>query len=349
MSNDSRPNLSVQAPVRKFRVMSTADLNSIPEESTTWLVDGLLPKIGTSLCGAPPKACKSTVARQLCCSVAQGMPFFGRPVQPGRALYWSTQERAIEIKKHFDKLGCSNDPRLFTIADQQFNPAEAVELLDQAITETPGLDLVVIDMLIDAVKIHDEGKYADAARVFSTIRPLAEKHRLHILATHHTKKVVADNPVHSYIGSTAITGSFDQLLTFSVDAQQNRYLVTTQRYGTSIPCTQLTFDAERQALDVGRSIAEIKEEQHDALEKRIMKDILLSVLSNPGSTKDQILKVVRGDISLKKSLFKVLRDEGQLVEHGGGLKGDPFTYQVSTLHQETDAELTSFALTGDRR
>src|SRR5712664_685927 len=85
-----------------FELASTAPPN-IPS-----LADGLLIQVGTSLLSADPKCGKSTFARQLLVSVAEGRDFLGYPTLQGEALYLYLEGPEGVVSQHFKKLGLTN-------------------------------------------------------------------------------------------------------------------------------------------------------------------------------------------------------------------------------------------------
>lgn len=75
MNDQLSPQSAAKAPVRPFKVLTGAELLQMPSDSTQWLVEGLLPAVGTSLIGAPPKCGKSVFTRQLCAFVQMAIHF----------------------------------------------------------------------------------------------------------------------------------------------------------------------------------------------------------------------------------------------------------------------------------
>lgn len=313
---------------KRFTVLSGKDVTNVREERIDWLVEGLLPAIGTSIMGAAPKTGKSVLARQLAAFVRRGIPLLGGEVKQGATLYFSTQERPGPIAAHFHALGCSDENVPDLITEKGFDRKSSLQMLDEAISGK-GYALAVIDMIVDFLPVKDTNDYEETRKVFAGLAQLAQKHRLHIAVTHHTKKVTPDNPVQAFIGSTAITGSVDQLLCMSVDKYQNRYLVTSQRYGESMPETELRWDKEQRAMYLGRSADELKTEQAAKTEERIEKGLVEFIQRSPRSTLEEILNSVTGDRTIKYRTFKVLKDTGQLLASGTGQKNDPFRYEFA--------------------
>jgi RecA-family ATPase len=301
----------------------------MPDIPTDWLVDGLLPSIGTSIWAAPPKTAKSTILRQLSAFVSIGIPFLGRDVKQGGSLYFSTQERAIAIASHFRALGCIGDTFPLVIAEEQFSPKEALLMLDNAISRNPGLRLVVIDMICEVLPLQDTSDYAETSRTFSALHLMAERHKLHIAVSHHSKKAHVENLSQSLIGSSAIAGSVDQIIGLTIDSKQRRFIQTAQRQGVSLALTQLEWDAEKRSLSLGRDVEELKASEKKDQHERVLYDLLLWMIGHPECEREKALDGVRGDVALKRRAFNELLEEGQIAQSGIGRKGSPFTYTVT--------------------
>ncbi len=305
----------------------------MPPASTDWLVEGLLPTVGTSLVAAPPKCAKSVFTRQLCAFVQMGHPFLGRVVQPGGALYCANQESAGAIAEHFRKLGCTEDTMPGVVACERFDPRDALPMLDQTIARNPELKLVVLDMITGFLPLKDSNDYVEMNQKFAPLQCLAAQRKLHLCITIHTKKTQTENPIHAVIGSQAIAGSVDQVLILNTVAGQQRTITTAQRYGESIPLTLLTWDGEREAASLGPDAEEVRDQQKKATEERITNAMIVQIAVNPGRTREEILDAVKGDVSIKRRAFNSIKDMGKIIQSGSGQKGDPYVYSMSDEDQ----------------
>jgi hypothetical protein len=326
--NEFTPPHAACTSVRPFRVLTAAELLQLPTDSARWLVEGLLPEVGTSLVGAPPKCCKSVFTRQLCAFVQMGHPFLGRQVNQGKTLYFSTQERAGPIVDHFRSLGCTEETMPAAIVGERFDPREALARLTQTVASMTDLKLVVLDMIGDFLPMKDTNDYSEMMRAFAPLRDLAIGHKLHLCVTTHTKKVQTENPVHAVIGSQAIAGAVDQVLILNNDSRQQRTITTVQRYGESLPLASLNWDSERRAVFLGQNAEELRAEQRKVTEEKIIKDLMLYVMGSPRRTREEILDAIKGDATTKRKAFNMLRDAGHIVQSGNGQKGDPYVYTI---------------------
>ncbi len=321
----------------KIQLMNIGELQGMDHEQTDWLVDGLLPAVGTSIIGAAPKTGKSVFARQLCASVQLGWDFLGRTVSAGKSAYVATQDSPSIIRGHFLTMGCTLENAPLIAHEPALDRASALGDLDETLTANSDLNLVVIDMLSDFIPVADQNDYKAAREAFAGLAVLAQKHKIHIAALHHTKKAAVDNAVHSIIGSTAITGSFDQVICLSVDSRQRRYLQTAQRIGRSVATTALNWDDDRAVMTLGKTADELKAENRQETDKRITADILNHLTQTPESTRDDIFANVVGDQRGKFQCLKSLRENGHIVQSGTGRGGDPYKFSVAELPCEACA------------
>ncbi|MEW6570236.1 MAG: AAA family ATPase [Nitrospirota bacterium] len=81
------------------------DLINKSEEATEWLVDELLPTGGFSGLSAKPKVGKSTLARNLTLSIAQGTDFLGRKTNQGAVIYYALEDKQSKIIQDFKAMG----------------------------------------------------------------------------------------------------------------------------------------------------------------------------------------------------------------------------------------------------
>jgi AAA domain len=264
-----------------------------------------------------------------------GLPFLGREVRQGKALYFSTQERPGPIAGHFKDLGCTAGTAPMVVVGQRFDIHAALDRLDATVREHPEIKLIVLDMVSDVLPLKDSNDYTEMNKKFAPLRELAETNKLHICSTTHTKKAHTENPVHSFIGSSAIAGAVDQLISMSTDQRQQRCLTTVQRYGESIPPTLLNWDSTRRAMHLGQSTEAAKAEQQKGTEDRIIRDLMLWVLGNPGRPREEILDAVKGDTTTKRKAFNQIKESGHFLQSGSGQRGEPYTYCMYKTSDET--------------
>jgi hypothetical protein len=231
------------------------DLLTEPEEKVAWLVDKTLPAGGFSLLVAKPKAGKSTLARNLALSVAQGRNFLGKKTQKGTVIYLALEEKRAEVKKHFQDMGATGEEDIYIHADSA--PVDALQQI-RAVAEEKKPVLIIIDPLFKLARVKDGNAYSEVSAALEPLLVLARKTDAHVLAVHHAGK--ADREAgDSILGSTAILAASDTALIMK-RSERYRTISSDQRYGENLPESVLHFDPQTRTVTLGES-KEREEEQ----------------------------------------------------------------------------------------
>ena len=198
--------------------VSAPDLCHREYPSVRWAVPAIVPE-GVSILAGSPKIGKSWLCLALCTAVASGGVALGHtPVAQGGALYLALEDNERRLQRRMRQL----------LANEDFIPEElhfatrwprlnqgCTEQLDQWLTDHPGTRLVVIDTLErirPPAAARDRGQYSVDYIVGAMLLPLAEKHGVAIILTHHTRKAFADDPVDMISGTLGLTGGVDGTL-----------------------------------------------------------------------------------------------------------------------------------------
>jgi hypothetical protein len=296
------------------------DLLLEPDETVSWVVDGLLPSGGFSIMAAKPKVGKSTLARDLCLSIASGKPFLERSVTQGPVIYLALEEKRGEVRRHFKDMGATGDEPIFIYSGRV--PSDAIEQVTQAVRQVKPV-LVIIDPLFRFTKVRDTSAYAEITAALEPLLMLSRETGAHVLCIHHISKGNGQGG-DSLLGSTAIFGSVDTLILLKRH-DSYRTIQSIQRYGIDLPETTLNFDSEQRTATVGKS------KQDTDLDH--LKEALLDYLSSSGEplTEAVISEEVEGRTALKRKALRELVAEGTVVRTGRGGKSDPFRYSCSLV------------------
>lgn len=204
-----------------IQLVRFSDIPSLPRASAAeWTIHHTIPRPGKILVLGDAKQGKTTLALSLALSVAQGLPFLGRPAVAGPVLYFYVDEQPADFQKKITDLmeaGHSMEghiwypnprspewPFPFNILTQQ-TQAKVDELL-RAVNPA----LTIIDVLRNFHSA-DENDSTAMKHVNDILTHLWKDRSLVLL--HHTSKVsdfVADtskSPVSRSRGSTAIAGN----------------------------------------------------------------------------------------------------------------------------------------------
>lgn len=305
------------------------DLLAEEDEATPWLVSGLLPAGGLSLILGKPKAGKSTLARCLCKSVADGGTWLERQCDSGPVVYLALEEKRGEVRRHFTNLGAQSDDSIFVYCDRLPAGVAPVEWLADVIAKQ-SLDpvLIVIDPLARFVRIRDGGNdYMDATAQLEPLISYARdsKAQTHVALVHHSRKAAGEHGDES-LGSTAILGSVDTAISLKRDTgAAHRTIYSVNRYGEDLEETIALLDAESGWVTLGGTRAE-------AAARRIEDTILdfVAAQENP-ALNSEILETeeVSGTKQKRLGAIASLVKSGRLNRTGEGRRGSPYRYSVS--------------------
>lgn len=290
-----------------------------PDEETAWIVTDLLPAGGVSVLAGKPKAGKTTLARCLLHSLAVGEEFLGRTVVKCKTMYFALEEKSGEVKKHFKTMGTPAESDLMVYVARA--PQNPLEELARVIKEH-NAKLVVVDPLFRFIRVPDANDYAKVSASFEPIVEAARETGCHLLFVHHMGKGQRSGG-DAILGSSAIYAAVDTAILL-VRTENYRTISSTQRYGTDLTESTLTWDEESRKLSLGPT-------RENAEVDRISREILAIIKgSSQPLTQTQIETSVEGGTKYKRKALKALL--GQQVEReGSGKKGDPFVYRVKEM------------------
>ena len=245
--------LKEDKPDTKQQTISLADLLAEEDEPEPWLVDHLLTRGGLSLVNGKPGAGKTTFARDMALSVAQGKRWLGRDVAQGGTLYLALEEQKRQVKHHMQLMGATAEDEItFYIQPMHDNPMATLASLIAQLTPT----LVVIDPVARFLHCKDFNDYAQVSAALDPLIDLAHKAGTHVCLIHHARKGEAG--IDSYLGSTALSGSVDTNLLLDVDASGRRILSTIKQRGDgdTLEPTVLAVSEETHRIEIDGSKAE---------------------------------------------------------------------------------------------
>lgn len=310
------PRVSPTILESSIRPMTLSELQKLASTGTDWLVDDMLPASGTSIVVAKPKVGKSTLVRVLAVAVSQGAPFLGRVTQQVPVLYLALEENAGEVGQHFASLGANDTDLHIHVGPTGQHPFDQ---LRQHVAEIqPGL--VIVDTLFRFVSVADGNSYAAVTRALEPFYEIAQRNACHVMLVHHAGKVERDGG-DSILGSTAIFGAVDTAMMLSCRAER-RTVQTIQRYGTNLPETALTLDAETRAITLGNDLAS---EKQDALH-----DELRLVIGGRWLTATEIKGAMNKPGGIVNKAISEMLKSGALIQQGIGKKGDPYRYGIAS-------------------
>lgn len=303
-----------------------------------WLVEGMFPMRVPVAMVAPPDSGKSLVALHLAISVAAGLPWMGREVKRGRALYLALEGSEEALRGRSAMLAAGRGVPLRELegwlhvsrqADWRLDLKGDVENLTDVIREND-LALVIIDCLRRAHR-QDENSSTGLAQVTANWQALADAGAT-VLAVHHGgKKGPAGERLR---GSTDLHATARATLALKREHSQKRTVFDLS--SNYAECGQLFtgrwhFDDELIRLEVvaggekpqaaaAESKKETEQEKKAALDQRVLQ-ILVDAgqplncgdLKKAGS--ENRPKISRRDVDVSR---KSLEKAGLIARNGRG-------------------------------
>jgi hypothetical protein len=302
-----------------FHLTKLSDLLKEPNEDIAYLWENTLIKGGLSILAAKPKVGKSTLARNLTYALAKGEPsFLGRNItSSGAVVYLALEEKRSEVKKHFVRMGASEDLPIFVHTGSA--PEKAIEELSRAVIESKAL-LAIVDPLQRLVRLPDLNDYSSVSLALEPLMQIARDTGCHILLVHHANKGIPREGGDSILGSTAIFGSVDCALIMKRN-ESCRTIESIQRYGEDLPRTVLTFDVLTGLMGSGGTL----EDAEIAECKKVIMELLVSHEMTETEIKDGITDHQSGTVS---KAIRLLWTDKKIHRIGLGKKGDPFLYSI---------------------
>ena len=183
-----------------------------------FIVDNLMKSNGLYCLVARPKVGKSLLALQLANAIATGTNFLGFRTSPSPVLYISTEMNFSQIIDRIDKMNLQFNDENFRLKEQEINERK-LNLMDlqlefQEFSYNLKGRFVIVDMFsgIDMNNGYDLNNYQDMGQyVIPKFRELCKKYNFTILLIHHLNKN------NKSLGSTAIDGSVDGIITLKLD------------------------------------------------------------------------------------------------------------------------------------
>jgi hypothetical protein len=298
---------------------------------TPFLLDGLLTEGGFSVLGAKPKVGKSSWSRALAVSVAKGADFLGRNCTQGEVLLCSLEDPLSHVDNCLGALGyqLGVDRQIHIVKEMPIDHLESVGLLRKALTEFPGIRLVVIDHLATFLNVPDLSDYIPVKRGVGMLLKLARDFpHVHIMILAHAKKVRTEDPFDGLLGSTALRGAPDTNIVI-LNERGNRVIVSETRVGRAIPATILTTDVVTRAgsdvvqgYSLGGSFDQWDEERKDKSDESKASVYATRIIEHLKTCEDQsalqtdVLNAVTGKTTKLVDAIRRLEEDGVVGTNG---------------------------------
>ncbi len=234
---DPEPERKQATAAKPIAVENAEDIHRRMFEPLVWLVSGMIPGEGVTVCADRPKRGKSFLILQAAVAIANGTKFLGRfATARSRVLFFALEDSNRRMQNRLDLVVSDETARLNI--DFAFNlklDADGIIALEatlkRARDEGRPYGAIVIDTFLRAClmrKANIDPVRADYNEM-GMLRDLSMKWKLGIVVVHHTRKSVAGDvtSLDQVLGTTGMTASPDSLIVLGADKEDRRLLSVT--------------------------------------------------------------------------------------------------------------------------
>lgn len=326
-----------------FELLTASEVFALPDP--TWLIEGLLPEGGYSSIYGAPGSYKSFLAIDWALHISQGVPWLGRAVKRGPAIYVAAEGgRGIKrrMRAWVDHYHASPQlPGAYFLMDPLYVQQEGVvesfiELLQMA-------DIVPELMVIDTVSrcfIGEENASEDMAKFVDRMTALARGRAMTALVVHHTNAIGERERGHSAFRGGAEAMFKTQVVNLK-SGQLSHIVVTCTKQKDEEEADPIYLKPEK----VGTSIIlqptlAPAEEHRAAVQKTVAmrKQDMLSILeSHPeGLTVETWLIAAKVPRATGFRRIKQLVKEGEIIKDSGRYFACPSVTDLAELGEVSD-------------
>lgn len=312
-------------PVRRvaestpIALTSLADLLSEPDDQVDYIVADRIPAGAVVLLVAPPKAGKSTMARELAFAVSRGEPWLGWRTAFGPVWLLVFEDKRSAVRTHFRQMGATGTEPIRLFVDQA--PADLLPRL-QVLGEQERPSLIIVDTVGRLIKAKDFNDYAEITQRFEPLLKLSRTTGATLLLLHHASAHAQREGLDAVLGSTAVSGSVDNILILRRIDQQ-RVFSSVQRIGPDLEATVIMLNA-----DTGRLERVGTKRQHD--DRELIARMLAALRTEPEPVSESWLQDhVEGRNQDKVRVLRQLFGMGQVERCGAGGRKDPYRYRLA--------------------
>jgi hypothetical protein len=282
------------------------DLLAGPVPETSWLWRGWLARGDLALVVADPKVGKSLTALGLAAATRLGLPFLGDRCERGRVGVFDYENPLEEVQKRLHAFGIGPHDHegivYFHMPLLDLATMEAAQLLEDLIRRHE-LDLVVLDSVRRAAPGLDENDSQSVSSVFSPLRRVSALTGATVLAVHHARKRIGDNPTEAgqmVRGSGDLVASVDTLLYLRAKEAGSFTLEhAATRRGLPHEPILVRIDADDERLElVNEGPVAMADDKVEALLARI-----IEVLHENGGALERAVIALRVDADPRNSTF----------------------------------------------
>ena len=291
----------------KPKTMSEMISQKIPVPSEMFLLDGLLPRAGTSLLASAPKVGKSQFALSLAYALANGWQFLGRSCwnKEVKVLYVAMERSEntwiSRIQRISQKNGAKDNFHFIRLSAHKNLVYEL-----QNLAKENNYELIILDMVTQAINTKDENKYLDTYKELSRIlKETADQTKAHVMGLYHTGKAKNKTVSGSLLGSQGFGGVVDQILRIVKKSDGTRVIDTEGNDGIDIDNPiRLIEDPETGFISSGGVF----------INEELERDAIQFLKNNPNVNQTEFKKGIKGGNEDKALWLKQAEEDGKIIK-----------------------------------
>ena len=256
MSECKAEEMDMNGLFRKMRQMNNPDylhtvsLNELFDnvyESRPSIIDGLLYAGAYFLAGAP-KIGKSFLVAQIAYHVGTGQPLWGYEVHQGSVLYLALEDDYGRLQGRMSRMfGVGAEGSVFFSVQAKLLSDGLDGQLEYFVREHPDTKLIVLDTLQKVREASRDYSYGSDYELVTRLKSFADKHKLCVLAVHHTRKQAAGDCFEMLSGTNGLLGCADGALLMRKEKRTD-LTATLDVVGRDQPDQRLHIVKERDSL-----------------------------------------------------------------------------------------------------
>ncbi len=235
-------------------------------------------------------------------------------------LYVALEGNRTEWRRVIRAMGVTQDDPIHFFVGQA--PQDAMHWLRENAAKYKPV-LIIVDTLQRLARLKDMNDYAAVTNASEPLVEIAQTFNATLVLAHHAKKKnEGGDDGDGGLGSTALYGFVDALITLSKGAEGRRTMKTSQRYYENIEETVIALDPHTKLLTAAGARADVDRAECET-----------SIVSVASAAKGwlergDILEDIEARKQTKNAALQQVIDDGRLARIGAGKRGDPYLYAL---------------------
>ena len=338
--------------LRKMRQMNNPDylhtvsLNELFDnvyESRPSIIDGLLYAGAYFLAGAP-KIGKSFLVAQIAYHVGTGQPLWGYDVYQGTVLYLALEDDYGRLQGRMSRMfGVGGEGSVFFSVQAKLLSDGLDGQLEYFVREHPDTKLIMLDTLQKVREASRDYSYGSDYELVTRLKSFADKHKLCVLAVHHTRKQAAGDCFEMLSGTNGLLGCADGALLMRKEKRTD-LTATLDVVGRDQPDQRLHIVKERDSLvwNLESAETELWKKPPDAVLESVRKLVEDSGGHWEGSPSELAL-ALGSDMAVNRLTRHLNVNAGRLLDEYN------VKYESLTRHEGRRIRLTGAVVVGENK